>query len=495
VTAPDAPAVSEAAPEAADALRDRALRGVMTMGLRAVIVRAIGLAGTLVLARLLGPSDFGIIALGLTIVVLGRFLSDGGVAPGLIRREQPPRRAELEAVAGLQLGVCVAMLAGVGVISHLVAAHESAALTLTLMAAAGLLDAARTPTSITLERELDFRLVVRAEVLEIAVYNAAAIALVAAGAGVAGVGVAAVLRAATGSAYLVRRGPVGLVRPRAAWSELRPLMRFGLLFQGAWLLTLARDEGLNLLLVGIAGTAALGAWALARRLLVVLTLLVESAWRVALPGMSRLLQRGEPPKRLLTRGLSLGAVACGLPVAAIVGTTPALVPALFGPGWGEAQRAAPWLAGGLMLAVPIGLVLNSLLWAREDGWRAFALGVPALVVTMAVAIPLMPAHGAVGAGIGWFAGGVTIVATGAWYARDLFGAQALVALLWPALATAAAIGAGWAVTAAIAAHWPAVLAGGAVASAVYLGALRVLDRDALARMLAFARRGLARAPA
>jgi O-antigen/teichoic acid export membrane protein len=464
----------------------------MTMGVRALIVRAIGLLGTLVLARLLSPSDFGVIALGLTIVVLSRFLSDGGVAPGLIRRKEPPRRRELEAVSGLQLVVCSALLAVVGVVSHLVAAREAAALTLTLMAAAALLDAGRTPTSITLERTLDFRLVVRAEVLEIAIYNAAAIALVAGGAGVAGVGVAALLRAASGTAYLVRRGPVGLVRPRLDWGELRPMMRFGLLFQGAWLLTLARDEGLNLLLAGIAGTAALGAWSLARRLLVALTLLVESAWRVALPGMARLLERGEPPRRLLERGLSLGAVACGLPVALIVATVPALVPALFGPGWEEAAKAVPWLAGGLMLAIPIGLVLNSMLWAREEGWRAFVLGVPALAVTMAVAIPLMSAHGAVAAGVGWLAGGVATVVTGAWYVRDLFGLRSLAALLGPALAAAVAIAAGRAVTDAVAADWPAVLAGGAVAAVAYLAAIALLDREGLVRLFAFARRGIAR---
>ncbi len=74
-------------------------------------------------------------------------------------------------------------------------------------------------------------------------------------------------------------------------------MRFGLFFQGAWLGTILRDQGLNVLVASIAGTAALGAWALAQRLLVVLNVLFESAWRVALPGFARLTEAGESPRR------------------------------------------------------------------------------------------------------------------------------------------------------------------------------------------------------
>ena len=68
------------------------------MGVR--IVRAVG---TLILARLLTPYDFGVIAFGATLVVFANFLADGGIGAGLVRRIKPPERRELRALLGFQL--------------------------------------------------------------------------------------------------------------------------------------------------------------------------------------------------------------------------------------------------------------------------------------------------------------------------------------------------------------------------------------------------------
>jgi O-antigen/teichoic acid export membrane protein len=478
-----------------DSVRDRAIRGILTVGVRTVVVRILGLLGTIVLARLLDPSKYGILALGTTIVVLSKFLSDGGLAPGLIRRETPPARAELEAVLGLQLGVCAVVFALVALATQLGSPDPDDAWALTLYALVPMLDAPRTPTAITLERELSWGVIVRAEIAEALVYNLLAVGLVAAGLGVVGASVAAAVKSVVGTSLMVRNGPLGLLLPRPSWKLVRPLLRFGVLFQAAWLITLIRDEGLNLLLAGLSGTAALGAWALARRMLIVLTLLAEAAWRVSLPGMARLLETGEDPRALLGRGLSLAAVAAGFPLAVLVGTTPALVPVLFGPGWEETQQALPLLAGGLAVGVPIGLALNSLLWAQDDAKTAFKLGIPPVILIILVAALLIPEHGAVGAGIGWLVGCLAYVFSASWYAHNIFRGAAVRALLAPCAAAATGAGAGWMLCDSIEPAGLALVVAGTVALSIYVGGLALVDRQSLMRFVSVAKRSFRKAPA
>ena len=61
------------------------------------------------LARLLTPYDFGIVAIGTIFVTIGQFLADGGIGVGLIRRVDPPARADLRALLGFQLGFSTAL--------------------------------------------------------------------------------------------------------------------------------------------------------------------------------------------------------------------------------------------------------------------------------------------------------------------------------------------------------------------------------------------------
>ena len=62
---------------------DLAVRGVAALGVRTLIIRLMGLSANLVLARLLTPHDFGLMAFGLAVVGFGGFLTDGGLGAAL----------------------------------------------------------------------------------------------------------------------------------------------------------------------------------------------------------------------------------------------------------------------------------------------------------------------------------------------------------------------------------------------------------------------------
>ena len=72
---------------------------------RGVAIRALGFAGTIVLARLLVPADFGAVAIGSAIVVFINLVSDGGLGAALIRGDHDPSRRVFEELLGLQLAL------------------------------------------------------------------------------------------------------------------------------------------------------------------------------------------------------------------------------------------------------------------------------------------------------------------------------------------------------------------------------------------------------
>src|SRR6266545_1227185 len=84
-------------------VKDRAAGGTVTLGARSVVIFGLGLVGNLVLARLLVPRDFGLVALGTTLITVARLLSEAGIGAALIGRAEPPERDELEGVLGVQL--------------------------------------------------------------------------------------------------------------------------------------------------------------------------------------------------------------------------------------------------------------------------------------------------------------------------------------------------------------------------------------------------------
>jgi O-antigen/teichoic acid export membrane protein len=261
----------------------------------------VGLGSTVVLARLLTPHDFGVVAVGLTFMAFIGLLSDGGLGGALIRRAEPPDVLELRALLGLQLTVTVVLTAAIAAV--LLTQGESGRVA-ALMVCAMPVVAFQFPGKIMLERELRFRPLAWVEVSQVLAYHVTAVVLVVAGAGVWGIATGALARAAVGAVGTNLVSPVRVLRPLLSWSRARPLMAFGARMQLINGTLLARDQGLNVAIAGVAGVGTLGLYALARRLLEVPYLLLTTLWRVSYPAMSRLLAAKEDPVGLVERAFS-----------------------------------------------------------------------------------------------------------------------------------------------------------------------------------------------
>src|SRR5919201_3998260 len=106
------PSMLEAQAEGAlprDELRRRASAGIFIVMTRGVAIVLAGFGGSVVLARLLTPHDFGAVAIGMSLVFFVGMLSGGGLGAGFIRRAKAPELEELQAVTGFQLAATIAL--------------------------------------------------------------------------------------------------------------------------------------------------------------------------------------------------------------------------------------------------------------------------------------------------------------------------------------------------------------------------------------------------
>jgi polysaccharide transporter, PST family len=463
-------------PLGAEEVRSRAASGAALLGARSVVVYALGTAGNLLLARLLVPRDFGVVAIGLVVVVLGTYIGEAGVGAALIRREQPPSRAELQAVNALQMSIAAALAAAAAAIAL---ALGRDGVVVAVMAASLPITVLRSPSVIVLERELRYETIAKADVVEAVSYYGWAVATVALGLGVFGLASAIVVRAVLGTATMLVLGPLGVVRPRWSLAHIRPVLRFGAKVQSAALLQLVRDYGLNVVIGAVAGLTTLGVWNLAWRVLQVPNLMFMTVGRVAFPALSRHIGAGRDPRPVVERSVAALAALTGVVAVGVVGFAPAL-PALVGDSWHQVPSVILWSGIALIVGAPMAFAASSYLYAAEAPGAVATGALLSTVAWFGVTSALLPRYGATAAGIGWV---ISAAVNGAvvWRRTTALSGAAIAAnVAGPTGIALAGAGAAWFV-----AHWadPRLL-GGALGvlcgEAVVLAGLALVSRSALA---------------
>jgi O-antigen/teichoic acid export membrane protein len=468
-------------------VRRRAGTALAAVGLRQLAIRAIALGGTVVLARLLVPHDFGAVAIGTSLVSVFGFVGDSGIGAGLIRGPRAPERMDLQAFLGLQLvvtSILAVATAAIGIPNGLVGRVTA------LMVASLPVAAYRTPGVILYERDLRFQPLVLIELVETLVFYAWAIVTVLAGWGVWGLASASPVRAIVGAVVMNLVSPAGFMLPRLSWGRLRGLLRFGLQYQSVNAIALVRDQGVNLGTAAIGGISMLGLWSLAYRILQVPFLLFDAVWRVSFPAMARLLAAGEEPRPIMERGLAMAAMITGGMLAALVGSAPALVPAMFGHQWSGVDAVITWAAVGLMFGGPVSVATAGYLYAVGDsGAVLFSTAVQALV-WFAVTFPLLPSLGVQAVGVGWLVSSLAEAAVLVWRTRRHISLDVFRHLALPAALGALAAVVGWAAASHLGPTLVATVVGAIVAALIYGAGMIVLRRALVADAIALGRRSV-----
>jgi O-antigen/teichoic acid export membrane protein len=494
-------AATEPPPEAAPAVFDeaeglsveevkrRASAGVSIVASRGLAILLLSTVGGIVLARLLTPHDFGLVAVGMSVVLFTGLVSDGGLGAGLIRRPEPPRREELEALTGFQVAIsgalaliCLAIAPFAGKVGWVTA----------VMVASMPITVLQFPGKILLERTLSYGAVAVVEVAQVVTYQAWAITFVAVGFGVWGLATATIAMRVVAAIVIARVSPVGAPRMRLSWRLIKPLLGFGLRFQaisGAWL---ARDQGLNVSIAAIASVATLGLFSLVRRLLEIPYLIFTTLFRVSFPTMSRLVARGEDTAGLIERGVGMAAVGTGIILVALAGSARGLVPGVFGEKWGEASSILPLACLGLGIGGSVSVATQGYLYAIDDAAAVLRSVVLQTIALFAVTVPLLALSvlGVKAIGLGLLVSFVVeaLVLTEAM--RRHLAVRLLRPLLAPAAAGIVAGAIGWYVSGLGHNQLLAGIAGGLCSAACFVGILSILRWKLVRETLGFAMRSV-----
>lgn len=377
----------------------RAAGGAALVAGRTVVINLLALVGGVVLARLLTPEDFGVVAIGTTVATLGILLADGGIGAALIRGRADPERADLEALLATQLVIGVTVVAIAAAIAVLFGGN---ARVIPIMALAVPLTALRTPGLVMLERELSYRPLAVVEVTETVAYYAWGIVAVwALDLGVWGLATAPLARALVGSVGTGLAAGQLTLRPRPSWLRTRRLLGFGVRYQLHLGTAFLRDAGLVAATAQLAGTGGAGIWSMARRLLDVPIHLHQALARVSFPAMSRLLAAGGRPGPVLERATGTVGVGTAILTVGMGGAAPAFVPVLLGTQWADASAVVTLGSAALMVSLPVCVPANGFLWAVGEARLMLRVQVISAVVWLGVTLPLLPTLGATAVGLGW----------------------------------------------------------------------------------------------
>lgn len=366
------------------AMEERAVRGFSWTLLSYAGSRGITFAVTVVLARLLVPADFGILALALLVMGFLNLFRDLGLGSALVLRQDLDERAQ-GTVLTLLVATGAAMTALVAAAAPLAAlVFDTPRLTgvLAVLSLTLLLGSVSWFYEMVMQRELEFRRRFYGQIAMALSYAAVSLPLAAAGAGIWSLVVG---QLAASAGYAAAAAWLAPYRVRPAFERRAAVDVFatgrGFLAQGG--LAFVR-QNVDYFAVGrVLGPAQLGFYSMAYRLGELPYLAVaDPVAKVTFPAFARMRHRGEAVGPAFLSTLQVVAlVTCPLGVILSAVATP-FTSAVFGPKWlpmaGALSILGVW-AALRTVDVTIGWLLNSV---GEASLMA--------VLSAVVLVPLVP---------------------------------------------------------------------------------------------------------
>jgi PST family polysaccharide transporter len=366
-------------------MEEKAIRGVPWTFMSFAGSKLVAVATTLVLARLLVPSDFGVMALAITATSFLYWVGDLGFAGTLIHRQDLDRRVQGTIFTLMMGSSLLATALAIGLAPVAADVFHTPRLTGVLAAMSGVLFLGGITGfyEAVCQRELEFRKRFAGYVAQSLGNASVAIPLAVAGAGVWSL-VAGQLAAYTAMAIVLVWLSPYVVRPRLERAAARDIFSSskGFVVQG---ITLFIRQNIDTVVVGRRfGTHSLGFYSMAIKLGdLSYWALAGPVANVTFPAFSRSRQRGEDIRPAFISVLRLLALV-GCPFGILLsGAADPLVRVVFGERW--LPMVGPLTVLGLWAAVrpidtTLGWLLNSVGKAGAAAW-----------VSVAVIVPLIPA--------------------------------------------------------------------------------------------------------
>ena len=388
------------------AVARRGTAAAVQLATRTALTRLLALGGTLVLARLLAPADFGVYAFVWFAMVIVLAIGDGGASAALVQRRAEPSRRELGTALTIQLAIgglgFVALWLLAPAAATLLPERADAADMLRLLALALPLVASRALATAMLERGLRFGPIAIAEVAGQAGFYGVAIPLAMSGHGAWSLVLGGLAHSIV-QTLIILAAYGRLPRPALDLRALTSMVRFGGLYQSATLTTWVRDAAVPFVGTVIGGATVGGYLQFSWRIGQLLGSGEEIIGRVAFPAFARLRDDPATLQRAVGVTARLGILISAPAVAWSIAAAPTAVPLAFGSAWAPAAVVVQLVAIGILVRFPARVVRQAF-FARGDAGRGAAIAAVSLGATLLPILVLLPIAGAIGAGIGFAIG-------------------------------------------------------------------------------------------
>lgn len=459
-------------------LAARTERALGWRGLQLVGHKAIFLVRLVVLARILGPTAFGLLTIAQTAIGVLNRVTDLGMIPALVQRpELRERDYDAAWTVNLLRGAIITVLvvAAAPVVANLFDAPESVDV-IRVLALSPLLLAGSSIGLVDLERAMDFRSLAFIDIGQALTNTVVSIAL-ATRFGVWALILGSLAGAAAHLALSYRLAPH---RPRLVWDAraIRPLIQFGRWILLTGVIAVAGHFALKAVISSRLGVAELGLYYMATQIAFLpAEVATQVGGSVAFPLFSRIQAQAARVGRAF-RALLVGmAVVLVPPCALLMGLAPGLVDEVLGGRWAGTALPIQILA----LVPVVGLFGEASIPLLKGMGRPSRLAVlegvqSALLV--AFVWQLSAAFGLPGAVSAWIPATLASQVAALFYVRRVLEAPATGASMELASVLVASAAAG--VVAALVSAWldglPGLLAGALLGGATALALLWVADR-------------------
>ena len=391
-------------------LEDRAIRGVISLGMREGGMKLVSFLGSVALFRLLTPADFGVIVPIATFAGLVKQFADLGLHPSLIQRGSEPGTRDLRAVFTGQLllvfaGGVIVFFAGPFAVDALLNDQIDPWMT-RVFAFSVFFTAFRIVPAALLERHLQFGRLAAADIAGTLFYYIAGIGFAIGAAGVWSLVIAHVGASLVSTLAVVVARPWWPV-PTRNLRVLRPHMGFGARFQGSRLAITLKDSLIPLFTPRAFGAAATGYLNWANRVSAQPLALTQWVARVSLPTFARIQDAPEQVRRGAELTLKWNAIVTLPGFVAVIAFGPEIASLIYGDQWLPAVPALYVLAINNAL-IPINGLITPILNAVGKtktvllvsiGWAAAAWGLAAILMALGTGFLAVPIGLAVSQGL------------------------------------------------------------------------------------------------
>lgn len=373
------------------------LRGGTLMAGRQMVSIVLKFVGVLLISRVLGPEGYGSYVAAFGIYQYALSLGQVGLGVCLLRHRGELSRDDYGTSYTILAAMALLLMAGIEAASGLLAGFvnvDGFGPVLRVFVLAIPLQVLSLPASVRLERALDFRSVVTADIASQLVYYAVAIPLVLGGSGPVALAVAWI--AQQGASFILfhalsRTWPVFRFRPETA----RHLLGYSLTFSLQNWIWQARSL-VNPLVVGPAlGAGAVGIVGMTVGILELLSFLKTMAWRLSVAVLRRVVDDRPRLLRAITQGMELQALAIGTILLGFAWFGEWIIPLVFGARWLPVLSIYPYVALSYLSIAPFSMHTATLsVLDRNMPLAVFhALHVALFAGVAALAVPLLGLRG------------------------------------------------------------------------------------------------------